>query len=134
MKVLVDTSVWSLALRRKPSSVPVNPQTILLSELIQTSQVVMVGPVRQELLSGISDEKSFVLLKEKLDGWDDLQLNQDDYIKAAEFCNIARRKGIQGSPTDFLLCAIAYHRNLFILTTDIDFDRYATVIPIKLLK
>jgi len=62
MKVLVDTSVWSLALRRKePSEI-----TSKLSELILSSLIVMIGPIRQELLSGISNEDTFLELKTKL--------------------------------------------------------------------
>ena len=134
MKVLVDTSVWSLALRRSTTPVTLHHEIQKLTELILASQVVMVGAVRQEILSGISSAQVFTSLKEKLDAWEDLQLNEKDYITAATFFNSARNQGIQGSHTDFLLCAIAHNHNLVIFTTDKDFDRYATILPITLFK
>ena len=63
MKVLVDTSVWSLALRRKePSEIAKK-----LTDLILSSLIVMIGPGRQEVLSGIADKNAFLKLKTKLE-------------------------------------------------------------------
>ena len=131
MKVLVDTSVWSLALRRKN----VNDSCEIvreLSQLISDSMVVMVGPVRQEVLSGISREEVFADLKTKLEPFDDLIITTYDYERAAEFNNICRRNGVQGSHTDFLICAIACNHDLLIYTTDDDFTQYAKLLPIHL--
>ena len=131
MKVLVDTSVWSLALRRKN----VNDACGIvreLSQLITDSMVVMVGPVRQEVLSGISREEVFADLKTKLEPFDDLVITTYDYERAAEFNNIYRRNGVHGSHTDFLICAIACNRDLLIYTTDDDFTLYAKLLPIHL--
>ena len=128
MKVLVDTSVWSLALRRKkPSEI-----THKLSELILSSLVVMIGPVRQELLSGISNEDVFLELKNRLKAFDDLALTAHDYETAAEFFNTCRKHGVQGSHTDFLICAAAHNNNLLIFTTDMDFKNFAKYLPIRL--
>ena len=128
MKVLVDTSVWSLALRRNaPSAVSKK-----LTELILASQVVMIGPVRQELLSGISDEQTFLNLKYKLEPFDDLPLTTYDHETAARFFNICRSHGVPGSHTDFLICAIAANNDLLIFTTDQDFYRFAKFLPIRL--
>jgi len=129
MKVLVDTSVWSLALRRKePSEI-----AIKLTDLILSSLVVMIGPVRQEVLSGISDTNAFLKLKAKLEAFDDFEIGTRDYEKAAEFYNICRKNGIQGSHTDFLICAVGYSNNFLIYTTDKDFDNFVKYLPIKLL-
>jgi predicted nucleic acid-binding protein len=130
MKVLVDTSVWSLALRRKEQT----KATAKLTELIQSSLIVMIGPVRQELLSGISNNDSFLRLKSKLEAFDDFTINTYDYETAAEFYNICRKHGVQGSHTDFLICAVAHNNDLLIFTTDKDFEGYADYLPIKLLK
>jgi predicted nucleic acid-binding protein len=46
--------------------------------------------------------------------------------------NQCRRKGVQGSTIDFLICAVAAIEELQILTTDSDFLRYAKHLPIKL--
>ena len=128
MKVLADTSVWSLALRRK------EPDAIAekLAELILSSMVVMIGPVRQELLSGISDENMFLSLKSRLEHFDDLPITTLEYETAARFYNTCRSHGIQGSHIDFLICAVAANHDLFIFTTDQDFVRYAEHLPIRL--
>jgi predicted nucleic acid-binding protein len=128
MKVLVDTSVWSLALRRnEPGEI-----TKLLTDLIKQSLVVLVGPVRQEILSGISSEEVYESLKSKLQTFDELQITTKDYETAASFFNICRKNGVQGSHTDFLICSIASNNNLLILTTDKDFDNYMRYLPIRL--
>jgi len=129
MKVLVDTSVWSLALRRKePSEIAKK-----LTDLILSSLVVMIGPVRQEVLSGISDKTAFLKLKAKLDAFDDFDIDTRDYETAAEFYNICRKNGIQGSHIDFLICAVAHNNNFMVYTTDKDFDNFVKYLPIKLL-
>ena len=129
MRILVDTSVWSLALRRnEPGEI-----VIKLSRLIQSSLVVLIGPVRQELLSGISDKKVFENLKTNLRSFDDLPVTTGDYETAAEFFNICRKKGIQGSHTDILICAIASNNDLMIFTTDQDIEHYMKYLPIRLL-
>ena len=128
MKVLVDTSVWSLALRRKTS----DAVSKKLIELILTSQVVLIGPVRQELLSGLSNEEVFHNLKSRLEPFDDLPVTTSDYETAAQFFNICRSRGVQGSHIDFLICAVAANNNLHIFTTDQDFERFAMYLPIRL--
>jgi len=128
--VLVDTSVWSIAMRRREQSEIAGK----LTELILESLVVMIGPVRQELLSGISDEDVFGNLKSRLQPFEDLTITTGDYETAAEYFNICRKNGIQGSHTDFLICALACNNDLLIFTTDKDFQHYAKYLPIRLLK
>jgi hypothetical protein len=128
MKILADTSVWSLALRRKePDEI-----ALKLADVIRSSLIVMIGPVRQEVLSGISAENVFNALKSKLEAFNDHPITTRDYETAAHFCNTCRSHGIQGSHTDFLICSVAYHHDFFILTTDKDFNHYAKYLPIKL--
>jgi predicted nucleic acid-binding protein len=129
MRVLVDTCVWSSALRhRKPN----HALESKLKELINDGRVVIIGPIRQELLSGISNEAYFKALKEHLSAFEDIPLVSDYFIKAAEFSNICRKKGVQGSTTDFLICAVACAENMAIFTTDSDFENYKKHIPIRL--
>jgi hypothetical protein len=128
MRVLIDTTVWSLALRRSEP----NGVTQRLLNLITSSSAVMIGSVRQELLSGISNDEMFKTLKAKLDAFDDHPLTKRDYETAAQFFNTCRKHGIQGSHTDFLLCAVAANHDFAIFTTDNDFTNYAKVLPIKL--
>ncbi|HEY6872082.1 MAG TPA: PIN domain-containing protein [Geobacteraceae bacterium] len=130
MKVLVDTSVWSLALRRNPPAD--GPEVAELIELIGEVRVQMIGPVRQELLSGIKGQAMFRKLRDHLRAFPDLELTTRDYETAAEFFNICRGKGIQGSNTDFLICAVAARHKIPIFTTDGDFTLFRPHLPITL--
>ncbi|MBL7005597.1 MAG: PIN domain-containing protein [Spirochaetia bacterium] len=132
MKILVDTSIWSLALRKKTLTHQEKKIVAELKELIHELRVVIIGPVRQELLSGISDEMKYMNLKDKLQPFDDLPLQVEDYEKAAELFNICRRNGVQGSHIDFLICAASINEGISIFTTDIDFENYKKYINIKL--
>jgi len=130
MKVIVDTCIWSLALRRNiPGSIHLVAE---LKELISEVRVQLIGPVRQELLSGIKSKKQFRNLRDHLAAFPDLQVKSQDFELAAEYYNLARAKGIQGSNTDFLICSLAHRYKMPIFTTDKDFEYYKTVLPIKL--
>lgn len=131
MKVLVDTSVWSLALRRRQPNRE-DAAVAGLRQLISAFRVAMIGPIRQELLSGIREEGQFRTLQEKLRAFPDLQIETDDYKIAATFFNRCRSKGVQGSNTDFLLCAFSHRRSMPIFTTDKDFEGYNRILGITL--
>lgn len=131
MKVLVDTCVWSLVLRRKKPDAALN-RTLL--DLIQGGRVVMIGPIRQELLSGVTGEAQFIDLKERLSAFEDLTLTTRHFTKAAEFNNICRKHGIQGSHTDLLICAVAHLEKLEIFTTDSDFTEFQKLLPIRVFR
>jgi predicted nucleic acid-binding protein len=132
MKVIVDTSVWSLALRRSKDGE--NEYVEELEELIKEVRAQLIGPVRQELLNGIKSEKQYKVLKKHLRAFKDLAIETEDYELAAEYFNTARKNGIQGSNTDFLLCAIATRHRMPIYTTDNDFINFQSVLPIELHK
>ena len=134
MKVLVDTSIWSLALRSKPGALNEQEQRLArhLTELVQDDRVAIIGPIRQELLSGIRSPVAFERLKRRLREYDDESLAPDDYEMGAEFGNACRAAGISGSAIDFLICAVTRRRGFAIFTTDRDFTRYAAAIPVKL--
>jgi predicted nucleic acid-binding protein len=130
VSVIVDTSVWSLALRR---TAPRDGQAEReLRALVGEGRVVVIGPVRQELLSGVRSPEQFKLLRDRLRAFPDLRLRASDYEDAADCFNRCRARGIQGSNTDFLLCAVSLARALPIFTTDEDFSRYAEVLRVKL--
>jgi len=132
MKVLVDTSVWSLALRRNTEHTENQSFVHELEELLLDAKISILGIIRQELLSGISDAAVFNRLKKRLALLDDEEIIPADYISATEFYNACRIHGIQGSTVDFLICAVAARNDWPIFTTDKDFTRYAKHIPIKL--
>ena len=130
MRVLVDTSIWSLALRRaKPK---VDHLVEEFEELIREGRVVTMGPIRQELLSGIKSEKQYQTLRDHLRAFPDLPLVNEDYEEAALCFNLCRARGIQGSNTDFLICAVAIRRQLPVFTADKDFEHYKGVLPLLL--
>lgn len=130
MKIIVDTCVWSLALRRSVSKS--NAYVEELKNLIEEVRVQLIGPIRQELLSGIKSKKQFHTLKLHLEAFEDIEIQREDYELAAEYFNIAQSKSIQGSSTDFLICAISRRHNMPILSTDKDFVNFNSVIPIDL--
>ncbi len=131
MKVLVDTSVWSIALRRKAITDEERAVVKKLQELIESLQVAIIGPIRQEILSGIAEEKQYKLLKTKLAAFEDIPISTGDYEKAAFFYNACRANGIQGSHVDFLICAVAANQKISIFTLDKDFLSYAEYLPIE---
>ena len=128
MKVIVDTSVWSLALRRK--DVVMSPKVLSLVRLIEEGMVVLIGPVRQEILSGIKQPQQFERLRERLEAFPDLELNTRDFEKAAELCNLCIAKGVQAAHTDFIIAASAINRGYAVLTADKDFDHIARIVPV----
>lgn len=130
--VVVDTSVQSLALRRNTIAEEIDTISVLRS-LIVDRRAIMLGIIRQELLSGIRYTEQFMQLRNYLRAFSDLELTSEDYELAAEFFNICRKNGVQGSNTDFLICAIAHRRNHSILTTDKDFENFRSHIPVVLL-
>ena len=129
MKVLVDTSIWSLSLRRD-SKKNLDYKTEL-SELIKEVRVQIIGPIRQEILSGIKSTKQFNDLKKYLSYFPDMEIITKDYEQAAIFFNTCRSEGIQGSNTDFLICSVAVNNDLEIFTNDKDFQNYQKYLPLK---
>ncbi len=129
MKILVDTCVWSRALWRQTPSRDIETK---LREIIRDGRLAIIGPIRQEILSGISRENQFETLREYLEAFEDIPLASTHFAKAAEFSNICMKKGIQGSNTDFLICSVACLENLQVFTTDLDFHNYKKHLPIVL--
>ena len=132
MKVIVDTSVWSLALRRDKDDSPAPVEE--LRHLIHDHRAQMMGPIRQEILSGVRSKSQFKKLRKHLESFPDLPILTEDYVTAAQFFNHCRSKGIQGSNTDFLICAVAVRSKFSIYTTDKDFQMFSMYIQIVLHK
>jgi len=130
MSVLVDTSVWSLALRRRTSRA--SRHANVLRQLIEEGRVRLIGPIRQELLSGIAHHDQFERLKDDLAAFPDEPITTADYETAAAMFNICRGKSVQGSHTDYLICAVASRLGDEIYTTDADFKRHAKHLPVQL--
>ena len=130
--ILVDTTIWSKAYRRK--KIAGEDQRIVkeLYAILDSEEEVLIGPVRQELLSGISNENVFRDLALKLSGFNNYEVQLADHDLAAKYFNICLSNGILGSQTDYLICAIANKYNLEIFTEDKDFEHYKIHLPVKL--
>ena len=131
MKVIIDTPVWSLAFRKKGGN---ENNTVInnLIYLIRNAQIEIIGSIRQEVLSGKSDKNKFHEIKNKMTVFTDYAIQTADYEFAAECSNECRRNGIQGSHTDFLICAAAIKNGWEIFTEDKDFFEYEKYLPIKI--
>ena len=130
--VLVDTPIWSLALRRRNLAADDDAIRHHLSEIIQHGRAQLLGVVRQEVLSGIREQAQFLRVQDYLRSLPDVPLAMEYYESAAEISNSCRAAGVAGSPVDFLICSVSLLRGWEIFTTDKDFRRYAAVVPLKL--
>lgn len=121
MKLLVDSSVWSLALRRKDAASLSPDEQKLKAELaqaIQDGRVAMIGLIRQELLSGIKEEAQFDNLKAALDPFLDERIDTADHEYAARIYNECRNQGVEAGTVDMLICAVAMRRKWQVLSGD----------------
>ena len=134
MNVLIDTSVFSLALRRKNESLSTNERFLVseLCELIREGRARMIGLIRQELLSGIKATEQYEKLRLHLRSFPDEVIDTSDYEEAAKAGNRCRAKGVAVSIVDILLCAVVIKRQWAVFTTDPDFTSYAKIIPLRI--
>jgi predicted nucleic acid-binding protein len=134
VNVLVDTSIWSLALQHRRQGLTASDHALIgaLADLVGYGRAQLIGPVRQEVLSGIREQAQFDRLREALRLYEETTLVINDFEEAARMSNECRRRGIAGSPVDFLLCAVAERHHWQIFTTDRDFEHYHRVLGLKL--
>ena len=92
----------------------------------------MIGAIRQEILSGMRASEQYRKLRDRLRAFSDESLDEADYEEAASCFNRCRAKGLQGSNTDFLICAVSMRRKFAILTTDNDFAGFARILGFEL--
>jgi predicted nucleic acid-binding protein len=134
VNILVDTSIWSVALRRKAQDLSA-AETVLvreLTELVREGRACILGVVRQELLSGIKVPEQYERLRRTMRSFPDEGVETSDYELAAKGSNECRTKGITVSVVDALICTISSTRDWPIFTTDPDFKNYTSVLPIQL--
>lgn len=121
MNLLVDTSVWSLFLRRQKKNEG-DPYVARLRSYFDGEDCIhLIGSILQELLDGVKEQKQFELLRDYLEPFPLIQLDRDDFIESARLRNYCRNRGIQASPVDFLISAACIRRNYPLLTADADF-------------
>jgi predicted nucleic acid-binding protein len=126
MKVIVDTCVWSLSLRRRSAAgLKADEQLLVaqLTEAIQDGSALTVGPIRQEILSCIRDKAQLARTERLLDPFRDEEITAGDYVEAARLFNLCRNHGVQCSAADTLLCAVAVRNRYGILTCDAGLQR-----------
>lgn len=131
MKLLVDTSVWSLALRRDGPSLDA-AVVALQGALLGSEPVVTTGFVLQELLQGFSGPKAAAAIVERFRALPMIQHDRQDHIAAAEVRNVCRRSGVQIGTIDALLIQLCGRHELTLLSTDQDFVHAAAHVPFSL--
>ena len=134
MRGIVDSSVWSLALRRRPGALSQRERrTVLIwRDVVADGHAVLIGMVRQELLSGIRQFSAFDRTAQYLRDFEDLPLDVGDYEQAARCACICQSHGVALSAVDMLICGVAMRNDLDIMTLDHDFQRYSKLMPIQL--
>ncbi|MBL0162703.1 MAG: PIN domain-containing protein [Xanthomonadales bacterium] len=131
MSLFVDTSIWSLALRRDapPDHVAV---AVLRKALLNGDTVVIAGVVLQELLQGFHGPKDQTRIIERLQVLPLLNPTRDTYIEAARLRNTCRRHGVQVGTIDALIAQLCIEHDLALLTADNDFAHAARWVPLRL--
>ena len=130
MSLFVDTSVWSLALRRDAPSQAA--QVRALVRAIEASETLLTtGLVLQELLQGFSGPKARAQILDRFSAFPLLMPDRDDHIQAAELRNTCRRRGVQIGTIDALLAQLCLRHRLTMLSADSDFTRIAGYCDLK---
>ena len=131
MSLLVDTSVWSMALRR--DAPPDLPEIGALGEALESGElVVTTGLILQEILQGFSGPRAREAILARFGALPFLTPDRRDHVEAAALRNRCRRKGIRVGSIDALLAALCVRHGLSMLTADADFRRIAQVTPLSL--
>jgi predicted nucleic acid-binding protein len=123
--LVVDTSVWSLLLRRKNYDRNHPLVQKLRSCLERQDGIFLIGPILQEILDGIQEEVQFYKLTEYFSVFPLLEMDRQDYVEASRLRNHCRSKGVQAGPIDFLIAAACIRWNYPLLTADGDFTLIA---------
>jgi predicted nucleic acid-binding protein len=131
VRVLIDTSVLSLSIRRKnPAGEPVKR----LQELIASGQQLFVcGLVLTEILSSIKHGEQLTKVSRYMEAFPLLDLDRKGYVKAAKLMSDCRRNGIQCGTIDALIAQTAINHDCRLFTTDSDFLQMTRFCELELL-
>ena len=131
MNLFVDTSIWSLALRR--DSPDASPEVSALARALEAGEPVFTtGLVLQELLQGFRGPRARDRIIERFAALPFLMPDRDDHVAAAALRNACRRRGVQVGTIDALLAQLCIRHDLTMLTRDRDFARLAQHEPLDL--
>ncbi len=136
MNLVVDTSVWSLILRRPHVEEDNLYIQAFRAHINQEDGIFLIGNILQALLDGVKNRQAFERLVKILTPFPLLELSRSTYILASEIRNTCRTKGIQTGPIDFLIAAACVEHGFPLLTADHDFSHIAKhshliVLPVK---
>jgi predicted nucleic acid-binding protein len=129
VSVLVDTSVWSAALRRDPP--PASRELEALRAAIERGDVCLLGVILQEVLQGFPSRDGTRRLVEHLSPFPLVSMHRGDYLYAAEIRNRCRAKGLAVSAVDAQIAAAAINHRCALLTLDRDFAAIARHFPLR---
>ena len=130
MTVLVDTSVWSLALRR--DAPPNSPEAVQLTKALESELVVTTGLIMQELLQGFLPERTQAEIRRRFSALPAVQPTRDDHVAAADLRNTCRRAGVQLGTIDALIAQLCITYDLELLSADRDFEHAARHCKLRL--
>lgn len=131
MTLLVDTSVWSLALRRDAPSAA--PEVVALKNALAGAEIVVTtGVVLQELLQGFGPPKARARIIASFAAIALVQPDREDHIAAADLRNVCRAAGVQLGTIDALIAQLCIRHGLTLLSTDKDFAHAARHCKLKL--
>lgn len=130
MNLFVDTSVWSLALRRNATAG--GAEVDMLVRAIDGGETLSTaGLVLQELLQGFTGPKDRDRIVERFSALPLVVPDRADHIAAAGLRNHCRRKGVQIGTIDALLAQLCIRHDLTMLTADGDFSHIAAHSALK---
>ena len=133
MAILVDTSVWSLAMRRDEQ--PNSPELKILIKALDTGEeIYSTGVILQELLQGFTGAKAADAIVERFSSIPMLVPETSDHILAADIRNKSRRKGVQIGTIDALIAQLSVRYKLSLLTADKDFKHMSKAVKLKFAK
>lgn len=131
MSLFIDTSVWSLALRRDAPA-QAAPVQALVRAIEAGETLLTTGLVLQELLQGFAGPRARTQILDRFSAIPLLVPDRDDHVQAAELRNTCRRAGIQVGTVDALLAQLCIRHGLTMLTADNDFRHMASHCALKL--
>jgi predicted nucleic acid-binding protein len=126
-QVLIDTNIWSTFFRRnKPEDQKLRAN---IEMLMQENRISMIGPIRQEILTGIKDDNKYAILKEYLQAFEDEPITTEAYEYAAKVANGCMKNGMAISAIDAIIVAVIVLHGFEIYSNDQDFIRYKSIVP-----
>jgi predicted nucleic acid-binding protein len=134
VNLIVDTSVWSLFLRREKLDYNNQLVQLLRNHLLNNDCIHLIGSILQELLDGVKSQKQFNTLVEYFEPFPLIELDRHDYIYAAELRNVCRAGGIKACIIDFQIASACINRKIPLLTADKDFKYIADFCELSLLR